>query len=130
MSRKASATAARSGARRKPLAQESGQRQQPVAPALAGCGADGPAGLRRDIDEVLRFARHRAFGEVEREAAFAEQAGLEQSNQRRREVGIVERVEDEGQRLVERLRADRARAAGAAARRDSRGRRAPARSAE
>ncbi len=65
--------------------------------------ADRAAGFRRDVDQLIARARRRALTQIEREAAFLQHPRLEAREQRRRQRGVVERLDDDGQRLEQAL---------------------------
>ena len=81
--------------------QEGRQRQEAVAPGLAGAARYRAARFRRDVDQVGRFARRGAIGEIEPETAFGEHGKLEAHHMGGGLSGILEIVERLLQHLVD-----------------------------
>lgn len=70
--------------------QEAGEREQAILVSLAGVAADGAAGPRAHVDQVVDGAGGGAPGKVQPEAQVLQQARLEADEDRRPDLGNLE----------------------------------------
>ncbi len=83
------------------LSQEVRQGEQPVTVGLSRRGTHRPAGAGRNVDQRIVAPRGGAGREVEAEAELGEDREFEPHHQGRRDVGIVQMVDEEAGGRVE-----------------------------